>query len=239
MSEQGHLPIARESVVTLESVAKVVGRLQNSQSELWRRHREMSTALEQILDYLEATPEGPLNWRTMGPRQRADLLKKVDDFVVFVDDVFLRDVQEVRLKPCWWRHPSVLWEVTALWAAFISTYGKNAAPSAHQSAFLQQCMWPTLQRIHAHGAMQHCKPGEHTDEHRARAMSRDPELDEQIAKWRGAEDDEQASRGDDGNASGDRGSQLQPDVDGAAGVDGGDDVDAGASDGLPGTAGGH
>lgn len=161
------------------------------QTKLSHDHdRDLGAALEgiqSILDLLEDVgPGGPLHWELMQPVARAELLAKLADFVAFLDRTYLR-VSQLTLMPCWWRHPDVVWHLTALMVAFHEAYNPKARIGMTQVAFHEQALWPTLQRINSLDSMHECNRENHGVKS-YRSVVQSPALVAQIEKWNEGDD---------------------------------------------------
>lgn len=65
-----------------------------------------------------------------------------------------------RILPCWYRHPVVVEELTALWAAWMSVYhGKGYSQEA--AYWHDRLLWPCVERIK--GYLRDCKLSEHNE----------------------------------------------------------------------------
>lgn len=148
---------------------------------------EHDAALEQILELLEDEgPGGPLHWETMTPKRRALVMEQLAGFVDFLDRTYMRYMAEYSMfKPCWWQHPEVVWQVTALWAAFRVTYAPKARASKDQAVWHEQLLWPILERIRR-SSMKDCNSKEHHPNVQA-ALAHSPELADQLNRWRNDE----------------------------------------------------
>ena len=156
--------------------------------EVSRAVHEHGAALEEILAVLEDEgPGGPLHWETMTPKRRALVMEQLADFVRFLDRTYMQWLAEYSMfKPCWWRHPDVVWPLTALWAAFRVTYAPKARPSKEQAMWHEQLLWPTLERLRR-SSMKDCNSKEHRPNIQA-ALVHSPELADQLTRWSNDED---------------------------------------------------
>ena len=162
---------------------------------------EHGAALGEILDILEAEGVGgPLHWETMTPGHRADVMEQLEAFVRFLDRTYFQYLPDYNLKPCWWRHPDVVWQLTALWAAFGVTYNPKARPSTEQATWHDRILFPTLDRLRR-SSLKPCNSREHKPD-RQRALPESTGLAEQLERWRNGEDIPL----DDTNSARDRGS---------------------------------
>ncbi|MGC4174332.1 DUF4913 domain-containing protein [Demequina sp.] len=163
----------------------------------WNRWREsvnkelseQGDALDAVLEILESVGlGGPLHWETLSAPARGELLAKVADFVAFLERTYLREYSYGELKPCWWRHPAVVWQLTALLASFMLVYNPKAKPSADQSMWHEHHLFPTLDRIRKNDSLRACVQGKHTPIKAARSMI-DGDLTSWIDNWKEANDE--------------------------------------------------
>lgn len=158
----------------------------------WRRTvtdevRLHGDALSQVVEILADEGEGgPLHWETMSPARRALVMGKLADFVGFLDRTYFQYLPDFNLKPCWWLHPDVVWQLTALWAAFQTTYRPSARPGNEQAAWHLHVLWPTLERLRK-SSLRPCNATEHKPEMQ-RPLGEAPGLKERLEQWRNDED---------------------------------------------------
>lgn len=107
----------------------------------------------------QETLGGPWHWESLTPSRKADLLEKVESFVRFMNKTYLEGNASLRLKPCWYRHPDVLWQVTAIYSGFLYVYnrGQIRASMGHAD-FHTRVLWPLLERISYNQSMKECSP---------------------------------------------------------------------------------
>ncbi|GMA37820.1 DUF4913 domain-containing protein [Demequina litorisediminis] len=98
----------------------------------------------------------------------------------WLDATHLR-YSDTSLKPCWWRHPDVLWHLTALKDAYDSAYTMRI-PDTAPIAWHLHWLWPTMERINTMRSMQKCKTGVHTPAP-SPLLDHDHAIDETIAHW--------------------------------------------------------
>lgn len=123
---------------------------------------------------------GRLRWDTLPPASRAILMRKLRVFVQLLDETYLRQ-SRYELKKCWWRHPDVVWQLTALMDSFDAVYAEQE-PSPSASAWHIQHLWPTLDRIADGGPMRNCNVREHRPETQP-PIPVDDALDSVIDTW--------------------------------------------------------
>jgi len=207
------LDIDPSEVVDLDEVLKKVIRLGDVTSGLWGAHKKLEDSVDKMLDLMETyLPTGPLHWGTLSDADAASLLEKVADFVDLLQAVYLVPGTEFKIKPCWWRHPDVLWQLTALYAAFIDTYNPKEPPSTKQASFHEHILWPILLRIKSQQSQKPCSMTEHKEPEAPKAK-RDPALAVRIRELRGESDPSEDGNSDDGAGRADS-VGVRPDVDG-------------------------
>lgn len=151
---------------------------QDAQREL----REHGDALEQILELLEDEGVGgPLHWETMSPPHRAKVMSRLRDFVAFLDRTYFQFHADYSIKACWWQHPDVVWQLTALWAAFGVAYSPKARPSDAQATWHERFLWPILDRLRV-SSMRPCSGGRHEPSLQD-PLRWEPGLQQQIEEW--------------------------------------------------------
>lgn len=194
--------------------------------DLLERVNRHDLEIEAITELLEDIgPGGPIHWEHLTNPLKARLLERVSDFVLFLDRTYLRHVQRYHLKPCWWQHPDVVWQLTALWAAFTSVYTPSVRPGSHHAQFHEHVLWPILERIAANGSMGQCTSSAHEPPD-IEPIQTTPELLKQIDAWKGSGNDEQptleeaAGAGADGDRVPD---ELHTEHDGATHTEPGSD----------------
>lgn len=159
----------------------------------WRGQTEtrlagLETDVDKITEILaDIGPTGKLHWDNLAPGRRALLMEALAGFVEFLDRTYLISTATFALKPCWWRHPDVVWQLTALMVAFQAAYRAASQPSQTQVAFHEQALWPVVIRLKNNGSMGSCKQGQH-HEPTAETMPVDPALAAQIENWRNGDE---------------------------------------------------
>ena len=160
---------------------------------IWRHDtsRTLSThgdVLNKLVDLLEQEGGGgPLHWETMTPQRRALVMEQLSVFLDFLDRVYLRHMVEFSFfKPCWWQHPEVVWQLTALWAAFGVAYSRKARPSNAQADWHERYLWPMLERMRR-SSMKDCNSTQHQPQQQA-ALRHSAGLPVLLERWRNDED---------------------------------------------------
>lgn len=102
---------------------------------------------------------------------------------------------DFKIKRCWWQHPDLLWQLTALYAAFLDAYNPNEPPSTKQAAFHEHVLWPILHRIMSLQSQKQCNATEHKGLDKPKT-GRDPELGKRVEELRAERDDEELHHGD-------------------------------------------
>lgn len=153
-------------------------------SEAVRLHDE---AIGQVVEILaDEGTGGPLHWETMTPARRALVMSQLSQFVGFLDRTYFQYLPDFNLKPCWWRHPDVVWQLTALWAAFRVTYRPSARPGNEQATWHLHILWPTLERLRK-SSLRPCNATEHKPEMQ-KPLGEATGLMERLEQWRNDED---------------------------------------------------
>lgn len=158
--------------------------------------------LEEIIEILEdAEAGGRYHWDNLKDHHKAALMRRLVAFVDWLDRTYLQQVTTFELKPCWWQHPDILWQLTALMVAHAAVYNAAAKPSMDLVTFNTHALWPTLERIRENGTLRRCEKGKH-DPSTIAALVIDEDLDKQIRAWEG-ESRETYSLDVDGGIGGD------------------------------------
>lgn len=212
----------------------------------WREDVEISLSkheglLEDIIEIFEdAEAGGRYHWDNLKDHHKAALMRRLVAFVDWLDRTYLQQVTTFELKPCWWQHPDVLWQLTALMVAHAAVYNAAAKPTMDLVTFHTHALWPTLERINANGTLRRCEKGKH-DPSTIADLVIDEALEAQILTWEG-KSRETYSLDVDGGLGGDRdrdqgdGSRSVDDVEqpDSGGVYLGHDSDGGADDDIVG-----
>ncbi|MEU6034139.1 hypothetical protein ABZ801_01880 [Actinomadura sp. NPDC047616] len=111
-------------------------------ADLLRRQQQLLETLIELLDRRLAPeqasepaaaaeapppPPGPVDWVALsGPERRRTL----HELATFVESTVLHYKMPLAILPCWWRHPEVIEELTALWQVRKETFRPGVKPSA-------------------------------------------------------------------------------------------------------------
>lgn len=93
--------------------------------------------------------EGPLRpwlWRDLTAQEQMELWVQLGDFVGYLCTRYVQMAHGSRLASCWYRHPIVVEELTALMVAHEYAYGLPD-PSPSLVEYHERSLWPTLSRV--------------------------------------------------------------------------------------------
>lgn len=89
---------------------------------------ELTGGLADLSELVTARPTGgPWCWRHLTPEQARALADEVRDWVDWLRDRYLLEVG-ARVRPCWYRHPAALDDLTALYVAWRAAYTSVPVP---------------------------------------------------------------------------------------------------------------
>lgn len=175
-------------------------------------HEELLEKLIEILE--EAEAGGRYHWDYLKAHKKAKLMGRLVVFVNWLDRTYLQQVTTFELKPCWWRHPDIVWQLTALMLAHAAVYNATAKPSMDFVTFHTHALWPTLERITSNGTMRKCEKGKH-DPSKISPLIVDEALEAQIRTWEGDASEKNSldlGGGDSGGRGSDHGDGSRPEV---------------------------
>ncbi|WP_370617686.1 DUF4913 domain-containing protein [Mumia qirimensis] len=129
---------------------------------------ERTRTLAQMLDDAVATPAGvnvpsQWSWRGQSPHGTRTLWRGLAEWVGWLRGRYPLARQ---IPPCWWRHPELVEELTALWVAWREAYADPEAPMTSPIDWHDRWLPAFLRRIGAGGWNISC-----TDEHKERPES--------------------------------------------------------------------
>jgi hypothetical protein len=108
-----------------------------------------------LLDEKPAGAPSRWSWRHADRETAAELWAELDDFVGWVNTRYLLP-ERLAVKPCWYRHPAAVEELTALMAAWRAAYHGSDRPRDDMAAWHDRWLWPTLQRLEQHAGWRNC-----------------------------------------------------------------------------------
>ena len=110
---------------------------------------------------IDGTPAGgPWCWRYLDAEATRDLFGQLRDWV---DWLAGRYRLNMRLPPCWYRHPVAVEELTALWVSWQAAYPANEVkPSDALIAWHDRWFWPCIDRLGRLNVFNQCG-GKHTE----------------------------------------------------------------------------
>jgi hypothetical protein len=158
---------------------KLEGELEGVMAEVAEIHEEVRGVkrhVGQIDAFLNAAPTGgPWAWETLGDLQTAYLWRDLDRFVQWLHATYLRHLPRLALAPCWYKHPHIVAQLTALMVAHQATYNETALEVSFRLVeWHERALFPTLNQILASGVSSTCASG-HTEPARP-DLVREPEL---------------------------------------------------------------
>jgi len=107
-------------------------------ADLLRRQQQLLERLIELLDDRLAPepappagapppPPGPIDWTTLTGPERS---RTLHELATFVESTVHHYKLPLAILPCWWRHPEVIEELTALWQVRKETFRPGVKPSA-------------------------------------------------------------------------------------------------------------
>ncbi|MFK4299158.1 hypothetical protein ABH924_004339 [Arthrobacter sp. GAS37] len=119
---------------------------------------DITEAVQKLNERPKASEPDEWNTKHLAGEATGELLDKVREWVDWYNGRY-GTAEIIRIRPCWYMHPPVVEEITALWVAWRAAYyGHNkpdTAPTYWHSAYL----WPTIKRIHSEPwGMKDCTP---------------------------------------------------------------------------------
>jgi len=107
---------------------------------------ENNAALKSLTSKPPATKPDEWNWKHLSGPQAAELLDKVRDWVDWYNGRYAMS-DSTRILGCWYRHPVVVEEITALWVAWRAAYYGHQKPDTAATYWHSAYLWPTLKRL--------------------------------------------------------------------------------------------
>lgn len=122
---------------------------------------DLRGAVEGLLAELANYPAGgPWLWDALEPAAQRDLWIELDAFVVWLQNRILRHhADRTRwITPCWYRHPDVVEQLTALMVAHKASYHPKAQTPSHTLVdWFQKCLWPTMDSLKDRLTLKRCQ----------------------------------------------------------------------------------
>ncbi|MEA5456961.1 hypothetical protein SPF06_19740 [Sinomonas sp. JGH33] len=150
MSAPDESPHAPPSAPGAERVPEILNRL----GEL----EELALGLAaELADYPAG---GPWHWRELDAAQRAELWAELDDFVAWLQNRILSHSSnpDMWIEPCWYRHPDVVEQLTAVMVAHAAAYRpKSHKPSFAPADWFHRVLWPTMGKIAERDTFTNCR----------------------------------------------------------------------------------
>ncbi|MGP5220412.1 hypothetical protein [Arthrobacter rhombi] len=119
--------------------------------EMDRRLANTEEAVEGLLAVLANYPAGgPWLWDGLEPDAKRDLWIELDAFVVWLQNrILCHHADRTRwITPCWYLHPDVVEQLTALMVAHKASYHPKAKTPSHMLVdWFQRCLWPTMDSL--------------------------------------------------------------------------------------------
>lgn len=128
--------------------------VQASREESAGKFGLLGTAVSEITESVKKLTERPKasepdEWNSKhlpGPAA-GELLDKVRDWVDWYNSRY-GTAESIRIRPCWYMHPPVVEEITALWVAWRAAYYGHNKPDTAATYWHSAYLWPTIKRIH-------------------------------------------------------------------------------------------
>ena len=144
-------------------------------------HDEQICQLSSIVEQLQDDSGGPLGstgpyvWHTLAPADAEKLWSALADWVGWLRGRYPL-ARQVPL--CWWRHPELVEELTALWLAWREAYTEKGAPLTAAADWHGRWLPEVLRRVGAGGWNIACE-GEHKE--RIKSLYDDRRVDDELA----------------------------------------------------------
>lgn len=136
--------------------------------ELDRRLANTEETVEGLLAVLAEYPAGgPWLWDALEPGAQRALWVELDTFVAWLQNrILCHHADRTRwITPCWYLHPDVVEQLTALMIAHKASYHPKAKTPSHTLVdWFQKCLWPTMDSIRDRLTLKPCQTQrEHVD----------------------------------------------------------------------------
>lgn len=121
----------------------------NQQSEALDDHEQ---SLNTIIDQLKEPARGqsaPVgwSWRHITGQQRQQLWEELAEFVEWINQSWLCHESDRQLPSCWYRHPNIVEELTACWAAWHGAAYDHEVPDEAMAAWADRYFHPMIARL--------------------------------------------------------------------------------------------
>ncbi|TNU72783.1 DUF4913 domain-containing protein, partial [Miniimonas arenae] len=121
---------------------------------------DLTAALEQLLKTPPKSKPSPFSWAHVTGQTRAQLWQDLAAWIDQHNTRFGQADSALHLTACWYRHPVVVEELTALMEAWRTAYLGHQAPTTDAIYYLQTFFHPTVHRIHtAAWGLKNCTGG--------------------------------------------------------------------------------
>lgn len=160
---QGDLPEV-SGAAALEAAKALEKTLEGVMAEVAEVHeeiREAKKAVDRIETVLEEAPVGgPWAWELLSPFEQSYLWAKLDRFVQWLHETYLSRTPRFALTACWYKHPNVVGQLTALMVAHTAVYNELAVEASMALVdWHERCLYPTMRRIVENGSLTDCAQG--------------------------------------------------------------------------------
>jgi len=163
--------------------------------DLETRLETVEGALADLIDAVSERPAGgPWLWTRLDKDRQVALWEELAEFVAWLTARYLSNLQvrEYRLPPCWYRHPVVVEQLTALMVAHQGAYNEAAAePSPALVDWHERSLWPTLDRLRHLKVFSGCDDGHQDHQWTAPPWQADETFHEFVAQSLPAEPEEE------------------------------------------------
>lgn len=152
--DQHHPESIQELVLHHDRLIRQLGNaVETGQVETDSSFQQIRGGLETIQNTLKALTEKPpadkadeWNWRPLAGESAAALLDKVREWVDWYNGRY-GVLEMYRIPGCWYLHPPVVEELTALWVAWRAAYHGHKAPDTAATYWHSAYLWPTITRV--------------------------------------------------------------------------------------------
>lgn len=164
MSEDTTEPTAEEP----EPEGLGIGELLAGIPEMDQHIADLQGAVERILEELANYPAGgPWLWEGLTPQAQRELWIELDAFVTWLQNRILchHMSKDNWIPACWYKHPDVVEQLTALMVAHKASYHpKTKKPSHALVDWFHKCLWPTMDTLKQRMTLKQCLSKKEHDE---------------------------------------------------------------------------
>lgn len=139
--------------MVLDALGNLGDAVENQQEVLDDLQGNLGALVDRVTD-LESTAwpsqkPAPWTWRYLTGNERTTLWNQVGEFVDWLNTRFYGLLMNDRppVAPCWYRHPIVVEELTALMVAWKAAYVGRRSPTVDPINWLHLHLQPTLDRV--------------------------------------------------------------------------------------------